>query len=272
MSSSSPRCRRTSPTSRLRCFIGDVRDRDRLKRAFDGVDFVVHAAALKQVDRRSTTRSRRQDQRPRQPERHRRGHRRRRPEGRRAVDRQGRQPGQPLRRDQALRGQALRRRPTTTRRDSGTTFAVVRYGNVMGSRGSVIPLFRELRGRGQPLPITDDRMTRFWITLPQAVHFVVDSFEHMQGGEMFVPRIPSHAVIDLAEAIAPGGETVRDRHPPRREAARGDDLRGRRCRTIRQDERYVVKPRCRSGGSRSPRGEPVPRGLPLPVATPTTCG
>ena len=68
-------------------------------------------------------------------------------------------------------------------------------------------------------------MTRFWITLPQAVEFVMRSFDAMAGGELYVPRIPSMRVVDLAEAIAPGAPTRRDRHPPRREAARGDDLR-----------------------------------------------
>ena len=88
---------------------------------------------------------------------------------------------------------------------SSTRFSVVRYGNVVGSRGSVVPLFRHLASTGT-LPITDDRMTRFWITLPQAVQFVVDSFDRMQGGEIFVPRIPSTTIVDLATAIAPDAE------------------------------------------------------------------
>jgi UDP-N-acetylglucosamine 4,6-dehydratase len=84
-----------------------------------------------------------------------------------------------------------------------TRFAVVRYGNVIGSRGSVVPLFKELAARGE-IPVTDTRMTRFWITLPQAVKFVADSFEVMNGGELFIPKIPSMKLVDLAEAIAPG--------------------------------------------------------------------
>ena len=81
---------------------------------------------------------------------------------------------------------------------------MVRYGNVMGSRGSVIPFFRRLARRaGESLPITDLRMTRFLITLPQAVQFVVDSFDLMHGGELYVPRIPRMKIVDLAEAIAP---------------------------------------------------------------------
>jgi UDP-N-acetylglucosamine 4,6-dehydratase len=86
-----------------------------------------------------------------------------------------------------------------------TRFAVVRYGNVVGSRGSVVPLFRSLLAKGQrELPVTDARMTRFWITLEQGVAFVLKSLERMQGGEIFVPRIPSTRITDLADAMAPG--------------------------------------------------------------------
>ena len=87
----------------------------------------------------------------------------------------------------------------------GTRFAVVRYGNVVGSRGSVAPLFRKLAAEGAvDLPITDDRMTRFWITLPQGVNFVLSSMEMMKGAEIFVPKIPSLKTTELADAIAPG--------------------------------------------------------------------
>ncbi len=77
----------------------------------------------------------------------------------------------------------------------------------MGSRGSVIPFFIKLAAEGKPLPITAARMTRFRITLPQAVEFVVDSFDQMQGGELYMPRIPSMRIVDLVEAVAPGAET-----------------------------------------------------------------
>jgi UDP-N-acetylglucosamine 4,6-dehydratase/5-epimerase len=88
--------------------------------------------------------------------------------------------------------------------DHRTRFAVVRYGNVAGSRGSVVPLFTRLAGQGSDhLPITDPRMTRFWITLQQGVDFVLRSFERMYGGEVFVPKIPSVRVVDVAHAIAP---------------------------------------------------------------------
>jgi UDP-N-acetylglucosamine 4,6-dehydratase/5-epimerase len=85
----------------------------------------------------------------------------------------------------------------------GTRFSVVRYGNVFGSRGSVVPFFKECRDKGV-VPITDPRMTRFWITLPEGVRFVLQSLVRMQGGEIFVPKIPSMKIIDLAHAICPG--------------------------------------------------------------------
>ncbi len=84
-----------------------------------------------------------------------------------------------------------------------TRFSVVRYGNVVGSRGSVVPFFRQLAERGEALTITDERMTRFWITLQQGVNFVLSSFNIMQGGEIFVPKIPSATITDLAAVIAP---------------------------------------------------------------------
>jgi UDP-N-acetylglucosamine 4,6-dehydratase len=89
--------------------------------------------------------------------------------------------------------------------DSAARFANVRYGNVVGSRGSVIPLFKAQASSGV-LTITDERMTRFWITLEQAVEFVIESLGRMGGGEVFVPRIPSMRVTDVAEALAPGAE------------------------------------------------------------------
>jgi UDP-N-acetylglucosamine 4,6-dehydratase len=89
-----------------------------------------------------------------------------------------------------------------------TRFAVVRYGNVVGSRGSVVPYFKKLIAEGaKSLPITDERMTRFWITLEQGVEFVMKSFRRMQGGELFVPKIPSMRVVDLAATLAPDKPT-----------------------------------------------------------------
>ena len=87
---------------------------------------------------------------------------------------------------------------------NGTKFSVVRYGNVLGSRGSVLPLFNKLIESGETtLPITDDRMTRFWITLPQGINFVIDSLERMCGGEVFIPKLPSMRITDLAKAVLP---------------------------------------------------------------------
>jgi len=135
-----------------------------------------------------------------------------------------------------------------------TRLAVVRYGNVMGSRGSVVPLFRKLAAEGKSLPITDKRMTRFWITLPQAVKFVVDSFDVMQGGELFVPRIPSMKILDLVEAVAPNSAThemgVRPGEKLHEEMIASDDSR----RTLRFPDRYVVQPVVASWGYEAPEG------------------
>jgi UDP-N-acetylglucosamine 4,6-dehydratase len=125
----------------------------------------------------------------------------------------------------------------------GTRFAVVRYGNVLGSRGSVIPYFQKLLKEGaKSLPITDARMTRFWITLEQGVNFVLSSLEMMRGGEIFVPRIPSMKMTDLAEALAPGlpqkivgirpGEKLHEVMVP------VDDGRS----TLKLKDRYIIEP------------------------------
>lgn len=186
----------------MRYFIGDVRDRDRLYRAFDGVDYVVHAAALKQVPaceynpieaiRTNVLGAANVVDA--------------------AIDRNvGKVVA--LSTDKAANPVNLYGATklcsdklfTAANSYSGshrTRFGVVRYGNVMGSRGSVIPLFLKLRGQGV-LPVTDERMTRFWITLDQGVEFVLASLERMKGGEVFVPKIPSMNIVDVARAIAP---------------------------------------------------------------------
>jgi len=142
-----------------------------------------------------------------------------------------------------------------------TKLAVVRYGNVMGSRGSVVPYFSAKVRAGEPLPITDERMTRFWITLEQAVKFVVDSFDAMNGGELFVPRIPSMKLTDLVEAIAPGYPTVTTGIRPgeklHEEMISPDDSR----RTLRRLDRYVVLPTLAEWGFTQPAGEPVEDGF-----------
>ena len=191
---------------RLRFFLGDVRDLSRLLRAMHRVDYVVHAAALKQVDsgeynpwefvQTNVIGSQNVIEA--------------------AID-SGVKRVVALSTDKAsspinlygatkLTADKLFINGNHYAAAYDTRFAVVRYGNVMGSRGSIIPKFRALHAAGQSLPITDLRCTRFLITLPQAVEFVVDSFELMTGGELYVPRIPSMKVTDLAEAIAPGAK------------------------------------------------------------------
>jgi len=125
----------------------------------------------------------------------------------------------------------------------GTRFSVVRYGNVVGSRGSVIPLFRRLIDQGATaLPITDERMTRFWITLDQGVSFVLSCLGLMRGGEIFVPKIPSMKVTDLAEAMAPGLPTrvvgVRPGEKLHEMMISADDARN----TVDLGDRYSIEP------------------------------
>ena len=135
----------------------------------------------------------------------------------------------------------------------------------MGSRGSVIPFFRALHEQGQSLPITDLRMTRFLITLPQAVEFVIDSFELMQGGELYVPRIPSMKIVDLAQAVAPGAPMHDSGLRP------GEKLHeemispgGGPPGACRIGDRYVLQPDLASWGYQPPaHGIPVHEGFSL---------
>jgi UDP-N-acetylglucosamine 4,6-dehydratase len=142
----------------------------------------------------------------------------------------------------------------------GTTFSVVRYGNVMGSRGSVIPYFQEIAAAGKPLPITDLRMTRFWISIESAVKFVIDSLEMMTGGELYVPRIPSMKIVDLANAVAPGTNFIEIGMRPgeklHEEMISADDSR----RTIILENRYVVTPVVAEWGYVPPSGSRMPDG------------
>lgn len=124
-----------------------------------------------------------------------------------------------------------------------TRFAVVRYGNVVGSRGSVVPLFNKLVAeRASELPITDARMTRFWITLQEGVDFVLECFQRMHGGEVFVPKIPSARITDLAMAIAPNLPTrpigIRPGEKLHEVMVPVDDAR----LTLEFDDHYVIKP------------------------------
>jgi len=142
----------------------------------------------------------------------------------------------------------------------GTTFSVVRYGNVMGSRGSVIPFFRELARQGKPLPITDFRMTRFWISIDTAVSFIIESLHIMEGGELYVPRIPSMKIIDLAHAVAPNCEFeeigMRPGEKLHEEMISSDDSR----RTIILQNRFLVMPVVAEWGYKSPSGTKMEEG------------
>jgi UDP-N-acetylglucosamine 4,6-dehydratase len=127
-----------------------------------------------------------------------------------------------------------------------TTFSVVRYGNVVGSRGSVVPMFRKLIAEGaKALPITDPRMTRFWISLQQGVDFVLKCHQRMHGGEIFVPRIPSVRIVDLANAMAPGLATrvvgIRPGEKLHEIMCPADDSH----LTLSFDDHYVLRPTIR---------------------------
>ncbi len=126
---------------------------------------------------------------------------------------------------------------------TGTRFSVVRYGNVLGSRGSVIPFFRRLLADGaKTLPITDPRMTRFWITLEQAVDFTLSSLPLMRGGEIFVPKIPSMRIMDLVEAMAPGVETEYVGIRPGEKLHEIMITEHNAAQTESRDDRYIIHP------------------------------
>ena len=246
---------------RLRWFIGDIRDVDRLRRAMHGVEYVVHAAALKQVDtaeynpfefvKTNVLGSQNVVEA--------------------AID-AGVKKVVALSTDKASSPINLYGATKLTADKlfiSGnhyaaaydSRFTVVRYGNVMGSRGSVIPFFRKLAAAGQPLPITDLRCTRFFITLEQAVRMVVDAFDLMQGGELLVPRIPSMRVVDLAQAIAPGAEMVdvglRPGEKLHEEMISPEE--GRRALSLAGDKYFVIQPDLAGWGYQPPRDAvPVP--------------
>lgn len=189
---------------RMRFFIGDVRDRERLLQAMRGIDYVVHAAALKQVPTAeyNPTECIRTNIAGAENVIH-------------AAMEMGVKRVIALSTDKAaspinlygatkLVSDKLFVAANNMAGSRPTRFSVVRYGNVVGSRGSVVPYFRKLIQDGaKELPITDPRMTRFWITLEQGVDFVIKNFARMRGGEIFVPKIPSSKITDLATAMAP---------------------------------------------------------------------
>ncbi|MDO1557947.1 UDP-N-acetylglucosamine 4,6-dehydratase (inverting) [Brevundimonas sp. 2R-24] len=188
----------------LRFFLGDVRDRNRLELAFRGVDVVVHAAALKQVPAAEYNPSECIQTNVMGAENVVWASLANRVE--RVIALSTDKACSPINLYGAtkLASDKTFIAANNLSGDLGTRFAVVRYGNVMGSRGSVAPLFKRLLETGaHELPITDPRMTRFWITLGQGVNFVLSSLEMMRGGEVFVPKIPATTITELAQAMAP---------------------------------------------------------------------
>jgi len=225
----------------LRYFIGDVRDAARLERALAGVTVVVHAAALKQVPAceynpfeaiQTNIMG-----------------------GRNVIDaaiNQGVRRILALSTDKAVNpinlygatklcAEKMFVQANAYAGSQDTRFCCARYGNVVGSRGSVIPVFLEQRKRGK-ITITDPRMTRFWITLDQGVHFVIRCLEQMHGGEIFVPKIASMKMVDLADTIAPGCEMevigIRPGEKLHEVLVSEDEARN----TVEVEDMYIIQP------------------------------
>lgn len=246
--------------SRIRFFIGDVRDKDRLYRAFDGVDIVIHAAAMKHVgaceynpfEAVKTNINGAQNVIEA------------------AIDR-GVEKVIALSTDKAaspvnlygatkLASDKLFVAANSYVGDKKTRFSVVRYGNVVGSRGSVVPFFQKMKETGR-LPVTDPRMTRFWITLDQGVQFVLDNLERMRGGEIFVPKIPSMNIMDLAKAICPECEIdiigIRPGEKLHEAMIMEDDAR----HTREFDTYYVIQPEFPWWNQEANMGKDLPEGF-----------
>lgn len=242
----------------LRYFIGDVRDKERIYRAFQGVNYIIHAAALKQVPAAEYN--------PTECIHTNIG-------GAENIINVAADSGVKkvvaLSTDKAVSPLNLYG-ATKLCSDklfiaanayigSTTSFSVVRYGNVMGSRGSVIPFFIKKREEGGPLPITDSRMTRFWITLSEGVNMVLRAFKLSGGGEIFVPKIPSMKITELARAIAPNMKTIeigiRPGEKLHETMITSEDAR----HTIDIGDYYVIKPETIS--YKGPEGKPVQEGF-----------
>jgi UDP-N-acetylglucosamine 4,6-dehydratase len=227
----------------MRYFIGDVRDEDRLKQAMRGIDYVIHAAALKHVPAAEynpmecikTNIHGAQNVIEAALENN----------VEKVIALSTDKAAIPINLYGAtkLASDKLFVAANNIAGSRKTRFAVVRYGNVVGSRGSVVPYFKKLIKEGATsLPITDTRMTRFWITLQQGVDFVLKNFQRMHGGEIFVPKIPSIHITDLAESISPGidiniigirpGEKLHETMCP------ADDSH----LTLEFDDHYVIQP------------------------------
>ena len=233
--------------NRLRFFLGDVRDLERLRRAFDGVDFIIHAAALKQVPaaeynpfefvRTNVIGAENVINA--------------------AIDNDVKQvialstdkAANPINLYGATKlcSDKLFVTGNSYSGTHGTGFSVVRYGNVVGSRGSVIPFFLKERKK-DVLPVTDKRMTRFWITLDQGAALVLNSLRDMKGGEIFVPKIPSMKIMDLAAVIAPDAKIevigIRPGEKLHEVMVPADDSR----ETVELKNVYVIQPTLRFWG------------------------
>lgn len=242
---------------RLRFFIGDVRDKERLHRAFDQVDIVVHAAAMKHVgaceynpfEAVKTNIYGAQNIIET------------------AIDR-GVEQVIALSTDKAaapinlygatkLASDKLFVAANSYAGSKKTKFSVVRYGNVIGSRGSVVPLFKKMKETGH-ISITDERMTRFWITLDNGVGFVLQSLKNMVGGEIFVPKIPSMKITDLAKAVAPEAKIniigIRPGEKLHELMITHDDAR----HTVEFDDYYVITPEFTWWGNKLTGGQKLP--------------
>lgn len=245
---------------KLRWFLGDIRDPERLNRALHGVDFVVHAAALKQVDAGEynpiefikTNIEGSKNVIEASIDSH----------VKKVIALSTDKASSPINLYGAtkLTADKLFISANNYSANRETIFSVVRYGNVIGSRGSVIPFWKRLAAEKKPLPVTDKRMTRFWITLEQATKFILDSFDEMKGGELFVPMIPSLRILDLVKAIDPLAKVqeigIRPGEKLHEEMISEDDSR----RTVIKKGRYVVAPMQADWGYLSPEGEKFPEG------------
>lgn len=244
----------------IRYFIGDIRSADRLRRAVDGCDLIIHAAAMKQVDTCEYN-----PFEAVQTNVH----------GAENIVSAALDASVPrtiaLSTDKAVNpinlygatklcGEKIFVQGNTYAAANPVRFSCVRYGNVVGSRGSVIPLFMRQRENGV-LTITDERMTRFFITLGEAVELVITSAEHMSGGEIFVPKIPSVKIVDLANAIAPDARRevigIRPGEKLHEQLLMTDEAR----HTIDRGDRYLVLPEFHAWSGDLPKGERLPDGF-----------
>jgi UDP-N-acetylglucosamine 4,6-dehydratase len=243
--------------SRLRFFLGDVRDLERLKLALYDVDFVVHAAALKQVDtgeynpmefiKTNILGSQNLIEAAIYSK------------VKKVVALSTDKASSPINLYGAtkLTADKLFIAANNYSFNRGTIFSVVRYGNVIGSRGSVIPFFKSLVNSGKDIPVTDKRMTRFWISMPEAIKFICDSFSLMKGGELYVPKIPSLKILDLAKIIGPDSNIIETGIRPgeklHEEMISLEDSR----RTLFSNNRFIVMPTHAEWGYIKPSGKPM---------------